>query len=534
MVDEEDLNTVVETVDVNDDDDAPVEDENYDAAEAAMENTREKAEARRKRILEKANKRMDYVNGEQIQNNEEKKTSLSNAARIRAARQRRYGKKSASVATTTTAKTTKTTTENITEAADTTTNEQPDSKIMGPTLNDTETESTIDETKKEESDGEVTQFDEPVGKLAGGPETSGDELIVPTTETKKAEGPETSGDEAIAPTTEKKKVYLGVARMRRQMLAKKRNDKADSATETVNSTSNEKTAEGTVTDSVGKVRLPSAKVQTIPIYMHIFVIVLLFVAGFDVGIQQFHADVDVRFQVAFQEFGIPIVQRNPLQSLTKITSIKNAKRALVDELRQQTDGEKKSSSDLHDEFLEINLVDEEYVPNIDPLFGVDLDEITEGPGVLNKLAKGAITMHRIILWLIYYAPISIFNSIISIPSSLIQTPPTLFLSAIILRQVLGKMILGAVIPDAGDDTSDGKKQNKIEVLSMAKNFVKNFFVASFPTLVTLYDVFVHLKSDMYIVLCGVFLGLAWTHLSNICDAPIVISEETVRGSTDEL
>merc|ERR1712238_172021 len=159
--------------------------------------------------------------------------------------------------------------------------------------------------------------------------------------------------------------------------------------------------------------------------------------------------------------------------------------------------------------------------------GVDLDEITEGPGFLNKFAKGAIAMHRIILWLIYYAPLSIFNSIISIPSSL-------FLSAIILRQVLGKMILGAAIPDVGNNTSDGKKQNKIEILSMAKNFVKNFFVASFPTLVTLYDVFVHLKSDMYIVLCGVFLGLAWTHLSNTCDAPIVIGEETGRASTDEL
>jgi len=512
MVDEEDLNTVVETVD---DDDAPAEDENYDAAEAAMENTREKAEARRKRILEKANKRMDYVNGEQIQNNEEKKTSLSNAARIRAARQRRYGKKSASVATTTTVKTTKTTTENNTEAVDSTTNEQPDSKTTEPTVNDTETNPTIDATKKGESDDEVIPFDEPVGKLA--------------------EGPEISGDETITPTTEKKKIYLGVARMRRQMLAKKRNDKVDSATETVKSASSGKTAEGTVTDSVGKVRLPSFKIQTIPIYMHIFVIVLLFVAGFDVGIQQFHADVDVRFQVAFQEFGIPVVQRNPWQSLTKVTAIKNAKRALVDELRQQTDGGKKSSSDLHDEFLEINLGEDEYIPNIDPIFGVDLDEMTEGPGILNKLAKGAISMHRIILWLFYYAPISIFNSILSIPSTLIQTPPTLFLSAIMLRQVLGKMILGAAIPEArGDDSNDGKKQNKIEILSMAKNFVKNFFVASFPTLVTLYDVFVHLKSDMYIVLCGVFLGLAWTHLSNTCDAPIMIGEETVRSSTDEL
>jgi len=507
MVEEEDPSTVVETVD----DDAPADEENDDA-EAAMEMTREKAEARRKRILEKANKRMDYVNGEQIQNNEEKKTSLSNAARIRAARQRRYGKKSASVATTIISKTTKTTTADTSEAADSTSNEQPDSKTAEPTVNDTGIDPTIDSIKKEDSDVEVTPFDEPVGNLAGGPETS--------------------VDEAIAPTTEKKKIYLGVARMRRQMLAKKRNDKIDSATETLKSASSGKTAEGTATDSVGKVRLPSVQVQTIPIYMHIFVIVLLFVAGFDVGIQQFHADVDIRVQVAFQEYGIPVVQRNPWQSLTKITAIKNAKRALVVELQQQTEGEKKTSSDLHDEFLEINLGEEEYISSIDPLFGVDLDVMTEGPGFLNKLAKGAISIHRIILWLFYYAPISIFNSILSIPSALIQTPPTLFLSAIMLRQVLGKMILGAAIPEArGDDNSDGKKQNKIEVLSMVKNFVKNFFVATFPNLVTLYDAFVHLKSDMYIVLCGVFFGLAWTHLNN---TPIISGEETVFGSTDEL
>ena len=69
---------VVETLD--DDGDAAGENDNdgkVDEVEAAMNAARSQAEARRKRILEKASKRMNYVNGEQIQDEEEKKTSIS-------------------------------------------------------------------------------------------------------------------------------------------------------------------------------------------------------------------------------------------------------------------------------------------------------------------------------------------------------------------------------------------------------------------------------------------------------------------------
>ena len=68
-------------------------------ATAAIEEAREKAARRKKRILENANNRMNYVSRKNVQDEVQDKTSISNAARIRVARQRRYGKKTASTVT---------------------------------------------------------------------------------------------------------------------------------------------------------------------------------------------------------------------------------------------------------------------------------------------------------------------------------------------------------------------------------------------------------------------------------------------------
>jgi hypothetical protein len=176
--------------------------------------------------------------------------------------------------------------------------------------------------------------------------------------------------------------------------------------------------------------------------------------------------------------------------------------------------------------------DDDYVPNIDPLFRVDLDELTKGPGILNQLARGAIAVHRMILWLLYYTPIHVMNTLLAIPVALIKMPPALFLIALVLRQIVGKVILGAHIPEK-DNPED---KNNIEVIGMVKNVIKNFFATSFPTLTWAYDVFVHLRSDMYIVLCGVFCGMAWSHLT----VPIVKMEGSLQdgilgdGMPDEL
>jgi hypothetical protein len=133
-----------------------------------------------------------------------------------------------------------------------------------------------------------------------------------------------------------------------------------------------------------------------------------------------------------------------------------------------------------------------------------------------------------------------FNSILSVPLALIKMPPALFMIALGLRQILGKMILGASIPEPKPDSSEEK--NNIEVLSMAKNFIKNFLSTNFPLLVGLYDMFVHLRSDMYIVLCGVFVGMAWSHLVPPAGMPMpvmnagdgMIKEDEPLGGAGEL
>ena len=485
-----------------------------DSPEAAMESARAQAEARRRRILEKANNRMKYVNGEQLQDEEEKKTSLSNAARIRAARQRRYGKKSAAASA----------------AGSTASAPAPAPATTTPTET---TESTVAKeapasTSNPETESETAE--------SGGDKEKTAEAASETASSASAEAAAAPAA-ATGPTTKKK--YVGVARMRRKMLVKKKMEEenndtgAASAGDTSSSkeASDRNSSEESATASsaaAGKAGLSKSKVQTVPIYMHMIVILLLFVAGFDVGVQQFHVDVDVRSQVAVQEYGVPFVQRNPWNPLKPITKT-GSKEVLEDNLSSIASSS--GTGDLQDEFDEE--IDEEYIPNIDPIFRVDLDDLTKGPGILNQLARGAIAIHRMLLWIFYFGPMGFFSSILSIPTAFLESPPGLFLAAVILRQVVGKGVLGAAIPEISEDEGvDGGKQKNIEVIAMAKNFVKNFFMSTFPTLVTFYDGYLHVKSDMYVVLCGVFFGLAWTNLNNISaslDADGVVADDPSEG-----
>lgn len=474
--------------------------------EAAAEEARAQAEARRKRILEKANKRLGVVSGEQVLAEEDKKTSASNAARIRAARQRRYGKKTAAAAPTTPPK------ESPEEQEEDTKTDIEDTaaRAATTTLEDTSATTTPEPP--------ILQAAEPLAN------TVEDDSDI-------ANASATSG----AGVTAGAKKYMGVAKMRRKMIAKKKLEEEDDEAGEGQAAA-EISATSTGNPAVSKV-LANQKVAKVPIYMHIFIAILLFVAGLDVGIQQFHDDVVVHTETAIHEFGLPFVHRKPWEPLVSLEIAKgDSKRALLEEellSSSQGDGPKGVDPTTTDEFGEV--VDEkEHIPNIDPIFGIDLDEMTKGPGIFNQLGRGAIAVHRMILWMLYYTPLNIFNTILSLPVSLMKTPPALFLIALILRQILGKVILGAHIPEASADGPEEK--NNIEVIGMAKSFVKNFFVTNFPMLVWAYDVFVHLRADMYIVLCGVFCGLAWSHLIVQLDATDGSPVDTIPadGMTDEL
>jgi hypothetical protein len=106
-----------------------------------------------------------------------------------------------------------------------------------------------------------------------------------------------------------------------------------------------------------------------------------------------------------------------------------------------------------------------------------------GDGLYFTLARFAVRVHRWNLAIFYYGPRSFFVSLSSFVWSFKQTPPVLFLMAIIIRQIIGKVVLGAKLPDKIVDET----------------------AASF------YGVWTHLRSDMYVVLCGLLVGLAWSH-----------------------
>jgi len=446
--------------------------DNSNIAEAA----RAQAEARRKRILEKAEKRMGLVSGEQGQDEEEKKQSASKAARIRAARQRRYGKKTASKG-------------------------QPD----------TQTGSEIGSVVKESVPATATEADlhtkEEAPSQAPSQAPPKDEGIKSVKEEEKS---------VEATEEEPKKKYLGVAKMRRKMILKKKNAQTeDSSTKELLSTK-------TNTDQQRKRII--TETATLPIYMHIVTILLLFLAGMDVGLQQYHEDVKIYSNLALNDFGIPLIHRGLWDDNDKGGSLETL----------QADSSSHDSAEdpvCENEFEDLE-EEVEKIANIDPLFRVDLDHLTKGPGLLNWLARGAVSVHRFVLKLVFYTPISIIQTLVGIPKALMQSPPALCLLALLLRHLVGKTILRAGLPlSDGDD-----KNSAIDVLTMAKQWATKFLSSTFPTAVVLYDAFVHLRSDMYIIVCGVFCGMAWTHMSQISGHEEIDlgAEEIVSVGTDEL
>jgi hypothetical protein len=175
-------------------------------------------------------------------------------------------------------------------------------------------------------------------------------------------------------------------------------------------------------------------------------------------------------------------------------------------LEQEQAGTFNPVTGMKDEFGGDDDDDEEYVPNIDPLFQLDLDSFTKGNSIFMIAARFAIGLHRLNLYFFYYLPIGIFNALMRIPAKLIQTPPLLFAFCLFVRQ-FAKRILGAALPDV---PSGNKKE---DLLAMAKTWVMNYLSSSFPTVVEFYDAFTHLRADMFILLCGFFVGLVWNHHS---------------------
>jgi hypothetical protein len=417
------------------------------------------AEARRKRILENASKRNGLVSGEIAVDDETKEESQKNAARIRAARQRRYGKKK--MAAVVTAETP--------AAANAATDDDGEDTTKAAAV--VEEPAKMEEQLKEEE----PKKEEPIKAVAA--------AAAAVVEEPKAA-------EVVEDNTDTKK-YMGVAKMRRKKMLERKQQQSQG---------DDATAKSTTAAVVLPPKPMTQKILVVPIYMHIFTIVLLFLAGVDIAFQPFQETVIVSNDHTVSQYGIPLIHRSLSYPLA---ALDNQKDRLLDDDLHNLYGEQE---DIADEFQKVP--EHGYVPNIDPLFRIDLDEYTKGSGIISTLGRGAVRVHRFTLQMVWYTPLSLVYSIVGIPQALMETPPLLCVVALTLRQVVGKAILGANIVAAPEEKVD----STIDIVNMAKKFVTNFLSTSFPTAISIWDAVSHLRQDMYVILCGVFCGLAWNHL----------------------
>lgn len=331
-------------------------------------------------------------------------------------------------------------------------------------------------TKETEDKTEDTSNEKPVEPFETPAETVASSSNAPVEE------PEMEMAKPPTETETTKKKYKGVARMRREALKKeKKEPEADNKTLGV--------------ATVPLVKRPS--VLLLPIVLNLIAVLLLFLAGLDIGWNQVVLyEVTIHRQLAPVQHGVGLLNRVKAFS-SELTFEDPAK--LLD-----TDSDEWSET-TQEEFASHGVEEEEYISNIDPLFQVDLDLLTKGDGIFYMLARGAVSIHRLILRVLYYMPMSIFRAVIAIPRQLVMTPPVLCIVSLVIRQA-ARLLFGAKLPDPANSKKDSK-----DVLGMMRQTVMTFLSNSFPTLVSLYDVWTHLRADMYVILCGVFVGLAYTH-----------------------
>ena len=305
---------------------------------------------------------------------------------------------------------------------------------------------------------------------------------------------------------EPKKKYMGVAKMRRKMLKEKQQQQQSIDDEPVIVTKTTTTQ-------------PSRG----PILLHALTVFLLFVAGLEVGLHQREYDYTASSSLVVHKTLAP---RHELKLITRFTQSPSP--VLVDEVVEEDDLVLDTTPD--DEFAEHRPVGAD---NLDPLFGVDLDRLTEGSGLYYTAARFAVFCHRLNLSLFYYLPLRMVNGIWSTITSFGEQPPILMLLALILRQLVSKRLFRAHLPQLTH------KPAQQDVLTMVKNFVSKFVGQAFPSAVSLYETWVHLRADMYVVLCGLFVGMAWSHRNDDLwmesnEVPTVMEEDVVSMTTDEL
>lgn len=285
--------------------------------------------------------------------------------------------------------------------------------------------------------------------------------------------------------------YLGVAKMRRR-LNKEKQKETETAVEEEEAT---KPAAESLT-------IPGKTiVNPLPILMHVVTVILLFLAGLDVGLQQPRFEhVAVYTDIAPRTQGLKIFSFGKSQPPKINKEIGRQLELDVDD----EDYHHKATTDS------IARLDTDEDDKIDPLFGVDLDALTQGPGLYFWMGRFAVKVHRMNLAVLYYFPLRVVNFFVTTFQQLLKVPPILCLSALVIRQLIGKTILGAKLPAKVVDAAE-----HVDIMSTVKKFITQFAMNTFPTAATIYDAWSHLRADIYVVLFGLLVGIAWNHSKQV-------------------
>lgn len=353
--------------------------------------------------------------------------------------------------------------------------------------------------------------DKPAATAEG--ETAARSAPVVEEEKKEAKpSPAAAGDGEAAPTAGDEKKYVGVAKMRRMRLAeqKKKAEAEASASDAGAGGGLKTSASGRkpVPPSLSTVERTALKWNRTPIFLHLLTAVLIFLGGLGLGMHSSPGNVGGMNAGAVLIDGYaPATEGIGILKLFGLFGGGAAPTETMDArdlLLQQGLGQEDDVSET-DEFATKPEGAEGKEPNIDPLFQLDLDSFTEGPGLMMMAGRGAVAVHRMNLWLFYYVPISIFRSMLALPRSLLGSPPLLFLLALILR-ALFRDGLGAELPGADADKEEKSSETK-DIVGMGMNAAKNFALTTFPTVFAVWRVVRDARADMYVGLCGVFVGL---------------------------
>ena len=315
--------------------------------------------------------------------------------------------------------------------------------------------------------------------------------------------------------TEKKK-YMGVVKMRRKMLAEKKASEAQQQNTAIKAVTAKR---------ISKMKKEKKVVTLGPIVVQLLTVVLLFLAGFDVGMQN-HVVVkqdvpSIHGNFSISDHGIGALKLVGMNAPMQQTGENIAQNVFT---LNEPDEEEFGQVKEEEEFAEPKPVGasstSEREPNIDPVFGVDFDELTAGEGILMACVRFAVSIHRLLTYFFFTMPLAFISGLFTLPKKILVNPPILFLCAVIIR-CLGKYVLNGSLPDLDEmlkaeinesDAMKGKDSvadtiGKANLFSMGTNFAKTFFKKHFPKVVFLFSIFKDAKSDMFVVFCGFFFGL---------------------------